>query len=465
MSISWERLLAEKHKVFFSSYVHLEKGFANEFYYQNGGQVAEEVVAVFFHSDGRRVAEIPPITSVLAPAQALVVNASETLVRTGYPSFRGSIMMVVHPTAVVDGDDLSQRDFVCYWSSGPARHAVHIGIGGLKEQNVTGKKENKIYNMFCPTILSTDTRKTVVVILNHSTDPTYADEVTLMPVLSNLNGERMEGPVITARAFGAFLVDVDEVFGEKGQRLLRKTGGRGVVTVLHRGHVFITLFFHIDKKTKEIVSGTHTTPAASIPYNYAIKHPFLNSWAERNPVFYFAWCLKHFRTLPWFVNLYPPRPLLMNSVFSYVAQSRWVLQGTYLLRALFFLARRRFHITVLEDAGTGHLKQVVYNQLWEDFNAFHFCRARVEMLLNLLLLTPANRRGKTLCIGPRNEGEILLFRGWFSDVVGIDLFSYTPSILVMDAHHMTFPDCMFDTINCGWVLTYVYDLPQVVREI
>ena len=87
------------------------------------------------------------------------------------------------------------------------------------------------------------------------------------------------------------------------------------------------------------------------------------------------------------------------------------------------------------------------------------------MLLNLLLLTPANRRGKTLCIGPRNEGEILLFRGWFSDVVGIDLFSYTPSILVMDAHHMTFSDGTFDTINCGWVLTYVYDLPQVVREI
>ena len=84
----------------------------------------------------------------------------------------------------------------------------------------------------------------------------------------------------------------------------------------------------------------------------------------------------------------------------------------------------------------------------------------------LLLLAGAKQHGKTLCIGPRNEGEILLlYQHGFKDVVGIDLFTYSPHIFIMDTHHMTFADNTFDTINCGWVFAYVYDLPRAIREI
>jgi ubiquinone/menaquinone biosynthesis C-methylase UbiE len=70
-----------------------------------------------------------------------------------------------------------------------------------------------------------------------------------------------------------------------------------------------------------------------------------------------------------------------------------------------------------------------------------------------------------LSIGPKNEGEILLFRAHgFRHVTGADLFSYSPFIKTMDMHHMTFPDNSFDIVNSGWVVRYSYDIAQCARE-
>jgi SAM-dependent methyltransferase len=138
-----------------------------------------------------------------------------------------------------------------------------------------------------------------------------------------------------------------------------------------------------------------------------------------------------------------------------------------MLRALFFLARRGFKIDIITtDAKSKHNALVVGHNLWENFALFLFSRGRIERLLYLLELSGASHKGKTLCVGPKNEGELMLFRSHgFTDVIGIDLFSYCPSILVMDVHSTTFPDSTFDTINCGWVLPYLYDLPKAIREI
>ena len=37
--------------------------------------------------------------------------------------------------------------------------------------------------------------------------------------------------------------------------------------------------------------------------------------------------------------------------------------------------------------------------------------------------------------------------------------------MVMDIHRMSFEDSSFDTIICGWVLTYCYDLEKAISEI
>jgi SAM-dependent methyltransferase len=71
-----------------------------------------------------------------------------------------------------------------------------------------------------------------------------------------------------------------------------------------------------------------------------------------------------------------------------------------------------------------------------------------------------------LCVGCRNTVELNEFRArGFADVVGIDLFSQHPDILVMDMHEMTFADESFDVIFSSHSLEHSYDLERVVREI
>ncbi|MDP3710355.1 MAG: methyltransferase domain-containing protein [bacterium] len=106
--------------------------------------------------------------------------------------------------------------------------------------------------------------------------------------------------------------------------------------------------------------------------------------------------------------------------------------------------------------------------MWKKLNIFNFARHRIEFLIYILKIIPAKLEGRTLSVGPRNEGELLLL--WMhgfklKNTVGIDLFSYSPKILVMDIHCMSFEDNSFDTIICAWVLTYCYNLDKAISEI
>lgn len=71
-----------------------------------------------------------------------------------------------------------------------------------------------------------------------------------------------------------------------------------------------------------------------------------------------------------------------------------------------------------------------------------------------------------LCIGSRNTAELdYMKRKGAGNVVGIDLHSSSPDILVMDMHRMTFPDAHFDVIYSSHSLEHAYDAAQVIREI
>lgn len=74
---------------------------------------------------------------------------------------------------------------------------------------------------------------------------------------------------------------------------------------------------------------------------------------------------------------------------------------------------------------------------------------------------------RTLSIGPRSEGELLLIAAHgftWRNIKGIDLFSYSPKIDVGDMHHMPYPDNSFDIIFSGWVLGYSDDQEQALKE-
>jgi SAM-dependent methyltransferase len=73
---------------------------------------------------------------------------------------------------------------------------------------------------------------------------------------------------------------------------------------------------------------------------------------------------------------------------------------------------------------------------------------------------------RVLCIGCRNRSELDYFKSkGKAAVVGIDLFSTSPDILVMDMHKMDFAGASFDLIFSSHSLEHSYDFPAVVREI
>ncbi|MBD1835584.1 class I SAM-dependent methyltransferase [Cyanobacteria bacterium FACHB-472] len=75
-------------------------------------------------------------------------------------------------------------------------------------------------------------------------------------------------------------------------------------------------------------------------------------------------------------------------------------------------------------------------------------------------------QSRVLCIGCRNTAEINYFRSKGAEkVVGIDLFSSSPDITIMDMHKMTFPDNHFDIIYSAHSLEHSYDVHKVVNEI
>jgi SAM-dependent methyltransferase len=70
-----------------------------------------------------------------------------------------------------------------------------------------------------------------------------------------------------------------------------------------------------------------------------------------------------------------------------------------------------------------------------------------------------------LCIGSRNSCELEGFtnRGAVN-VVGIDLFSDEPGILVMDMHELKFPPDHFDVVYACHSLEHAYDGARVAGE-
>ena len=75
---------------------------------------------------------------------------------------------------------------------------------------------------------------------------------------------------------------------------------------------------------------------------------------------------------------------------------------------------------------------------------------------------------KLLSIGPRSEGEIFnLFSKGFelNNIIGIDLFSYSPFIKLGDMHNLKFKDEEFDVVLMGWCLAYSNDKKKVLSEV
>lgn len=96
-------------------------------------------------------------------------------------------------------------------------------------------------------------------------------------------------------------------------------------------------------------------------------------------------------------------------------------------------------------------------------------RGRTERVIALLrsIRGLKLRALNTLVVGPRNEAELMLLTSYGFDaskLTAIDLFSYSPSVRLMDMHQLKFADDQFDALYSAFVITYSDDIPQVVAE-
>jgi hypothetical protein len=154
--------------------------------------------------------------------------------------------------------------------------------------------------------------------------------------------------------------------------------------------------------------------------------------------------------LPWksFIFL---RPSIFSILFNF--------------RLLFFMALRLLKKNskeIINENAKGfyhNRKQMI------SFNSAH--RKRTEVIINVLRSIKYINTDQVnlLCVGPRNEAEILLLKLYgFKNSIGIDLFSYSPLIKVMDMNFLEYTDNTFDIYYSSFVLNYSPDIKRTLSE-
>jgi SAM-dependent methyltransferase len=166
---------------------------------------------------------------------------------------------------------------------------------------------------------------------------------------------------------------------------------------------------------------------------------------------------------PTLVRVYKPaRSDILPGPGRYLLSTPVVFEFWYRLRALRFLLGHKLRA----QESVGVLEKVAdYNRhkMWE------FYRPRTERLMSILRCVSAiPSDARVLCIGPRNEAELLLMAVYgfrLKNITGVDLFSYSPQIQCMDMHNLEFADGTFDVGYSAWTLTYSPDVRRACKEL
>jgi hypothetical protein len=240
---------------FFSGYfrVPAEKT-KSVFIYQNDSPKEETVAAIVFPTGGAPERREHVIRKTLSPGGSLALGTVEIEALLG-GAREGSIFLCVKGPDFKDAVTL--KDLMVNWNS-PAGGSF-FAIGPFSELNTPATKAKKSFFMFSPIVVS-EALGSVNVLINHSSDPCYADAIEIIPTLANLNGEVIIGRPALIPPYGSLVIDTKGYFGDEGVALLAKTGGYGGLYARHAGHILVSYFFQTDQRGN-IVCGNHTQPA------------------------------------------------------------------------------------------------------------------------------------------------------------------------------------------------------------
>lgn len=169
--------------------------------------------------------------------------------------------------------------------------------------------------------------------------------------------------------------------------------------------------------------------------------------------------------LLWKVNNIVVSSDILLSWKSFIFLRPTIFPILFNVRLLFFMALRLFkknskEITTENSKGFYHNRKQMIS-----FNSAH--RKRTEVVINVLRSIKNLNANKVnlLCVGPRNEAEILLLKLYgFKNSIGIDLFTYSPLIKVMDMNFLEYADNTFDIYYSSCVLGYSPDVKRTISE-
>jgi len=162
-------------------------------------------------------------------------------------------------------------------------------------------------------------------------------------------------------------------------------------------------------------------------------------------------------------NTYFPKSNIRLPFFTHLNLSRVIFPLEFRIRAWYYLL-----FSKAQEIKNDNLEGFDHNRK-QLLGFLEGHRNRTERLINVLRTIQGYsvKNAKVLCVGPRNEAEVLLLRKYGfrnKNVHAIDLFSYSPAISVMDMNSLDFPDNYFDVYYSSAVIKYSPDILQTVRE-
>lgn len=92
----------------------------------------------------------------------------------------------------------------------------------------------------------------------------------------------------------------------------------------------------------------------------------------------------------------------------------------------------------------------------------------LNLVRPLSVLEELGPEADILVVGPRTEGELLVFLAHGFDLGhlrAVDLTTYSPWVDLGDMHHLPYGDDSFDCVVAGWVLAYSDEKEQAVSEL
>jgi hypothetical protein len=162
-----------------------------------------------------------------------------------------------------------------------------------------------------------------------------------------------------------------------------------------------------------------------------------------------------------FITWYPLSSCLVTPV-QYFLLYPLVFNLIIRVRFFYFKLNKKMKMQNLPDNHDGFIHN--YKQL-TSFLGGH--RLRTEKTIRLLgsLDAVIPKAPEILIIGPRNDGEVLLFMFYgYKKIKAIDLFSNSPLIDIMDMNRLKYKANSFDIYYSSFVLTYSNNLAKTIAE-